>query len=98
MSRLQQVRQGLEELADEVVPRARGYLAEYLTTVSYQAIAAIESAEYGIGDPAHLLEEFEAQALAVAETLDEMSDQAQRAALVRSLTAAVRLAVAVVAP
>lgn len=98
MSRLEQVRQGLEELADEVVPRARGYLAEYLNTVAYQALATVESVEFGVDDPESLLEEFHAQALAVAETLDEMSDQAQRAALVRSLTAAVRLAVAVVAP
>jgi hypothetical protein len=79
------------------VGEGREYVAAWAATTSWHALAALERAARG-EDLEEALGELRDQGLAVAETVRELGDQAQRRALVQAVVAGVRMAAAVAAP
>lgn len=95
--RIDELAKGILEVAEAVAGQAGEYLEAFARASAWHALAVLER------DPASLdldeaLGELEDQALAVAETIDELADQAQRRALVKAVVGAVRFAVTVATP
>jgi len=87
---------GILDIGEAVTGTSREYLAAFAGAAAWHAVAVLEREA---GEPLEsALGELQDQALVVAETLDELGDQATRAALVRAVVAVVRLLASVAVP
>lgn len=91
------IARGIAEIGESVVGVSREYLEQFAGATAWSALSVLELGAEG-EQLEDALAELEAQALAVAETIAELGDQAQRRALVAAVLGAVRLAAAVAAP
>lgn len=86
--------EGILEIGREVGGLSEDYLREFAAASAWHVLAALER-DPSIGGAQAVWEELEAQTRLVAETIQELGEQAARKALVRTVIAATRLAVSV---
>lgn len=85
---------GIIEIGREVGGISEEYLREFAAASAWHVLAALER-DHAIGGAKAAWDELEAQALLVAETIQELGEQAARRALVRTVITATRFAVSV---
>lgn len=88
--------EGILEIGRELEGVSEEYLREFAAASAWHVLAALER-DPSLGGAAVVWDELAAQVRLVAETIQELGEQAARKALIRTVIAATRLAASVAA-